>query len=124
MKVLVSCGVFKAKDKGVECLPRKNLESVFDELFVARKCGTFEDLVPTIRSIVEQWVSDMAHVGTDLVGTSRFENALNKSHITETFKNIPMSDSVFARLLVIGEQWVVWEDLHNTTIFRRTTQVT
>ena len=95
---IFSCaGMDKSEGLGVKCLSWENLETVVDELLVFGVEYTFKYTVPTISVIIEERVSYMVHMDTNLVCTTCFKLALNYCDITEPFKYPVVGNGVFAR---------------------------
>ena len=68
---LLAClWMHKAQCLGMKGLTRAQLEAVVNELGIAGGTVTAQDLVAAIAGIVEQRVTDVLHVDTDLVGAA------------------------------------------------------
>ena len=63
--------------------------------------GTFQNLVTAVALIIEEYMADMFHVNTNLMGTSRFKNAFYKSDIAQTLQNPVMGHGMLS--LIIGQ---------------------
>ena len=114
-----TCGrVLEAKDTGMKRLPRKEIETIAYKLLVTRESGSLEDGIATIGDIAEKRMSDMAHVGTDLVCATRLKDTFDKGDIAKTFKNLPMGDSMFPALHLFRKALLMGIDTHHTTVLR------
>lgn len=71
------------------------------KLFVFTEMGTFQNLVTAVALIIEEYMADMFHVNTNLMGTSRFKNAFYKSDIAQTLQNPVMGHGMLS--LIIGQ---------------------
>ena len=63
--------------------------------------STFQNFVSAIALIIKEYVADVLHMYTYLMGTSRLENTLHKGDVTQTFQYPVMGNSMFT--LVVGQ---------------------
>ena len=77
-------------------LSRTDLEAVLHKLPVLGVGGSFEDHVAPVADIIEEDMSDMLHVDSDLMSAPCFQHTLDQSHITVTFQWIIMGDGMLA----------------------------
>ena len=79
-----------------------NSETVLNELSVFRKCCSFKDLMATIALIVEEGVTNVFHMNTDLVCPTGLQTALDESDLAQSLEHRIMRDSMLA-LIAIGD---------------------
>src|SRR5579871_167487 len=80
----------------VQRMPRANGKTIFYKLFVFAENSSFDNFVAAISVIIEQWVTDMLHMHTYLVRTTRFKHTLDKRYISKSFQNGIMGNSFFS----------------------------
>ena len=93
-------GMDEAERLGVEGLAGQDLEAVVNELFVFGKGGSFEDFVAAVALVVEERVSGVLHVDTDLVGAAGLEAALDEGDVSEALDDLVVGDGSLARAAV------------------------
>ena len=86
----------ESEGTGVQRLTRTSLEAVLHKLAVGSRGGTLENLVATVALVVEERVSQVLHVHTDLVRTSRLENTLHESHIADAVQHLVVCHRMLA----------------------------
>lgn len=64
-----------------------NLETVFHELLIFGKCGSFQNFVTAIIVIVEQRVTNVTHVYPDLVCATGFQHTFHQVYIAQFFNH-------------------------------------
>ena len=101
MDMLASGGMFEAQCLGVEGLAGQQPEGVLDKLLVVRKGCAFQYSVSTVGCVVEKRMADVTHVGADLVGTPRFEDALYQGDVAEALHHAPVCDGMLAAFGVV-----------------------
>src|SRR5436190_6981161 len=79
-------------------MSRANRKTVFDELLVLTKNRSLYYFIAAIEIIVEQWMSDVFHVYTNLVSTACFQNTFYQCNVTKSFHNRVMSNRFFAMI--------------------------
>ena len=100
----------------MKCLTRTNVEAVVYELFVFAEMSAFQNLMATVTFVVEQYMSDVLHVYTDLVGTSGFEYTFHKCDISQTFQYLIVRNCMFSLSRIA-------HDSHLHTVFGVTSDV-
>ena len=84
----------------MQSLSGTSVKAIIYKLFVFTKMSTFQYLVPPIAFVIEQHMSDMFHVDTDLMSTSRLQDTFHKRDVSQAFQHTIMSHSVFANCRV------------------------
>ena len=74
----------KAECLGMKCLTWTELEAVLDKRLVTAASLTSQDFGSTIGLVHEERMTYLLHVGTNLMGTSCFQDALHQSGVTES----------------------------------------
>ena len=64
-------------------LSGQKLKAIVYKTFILGKWSAFQDPIPTIGSIIEQWVTDMLHMRADLVGPARLQVTLHQRYIPQ-----------------------------------------
>ena len=90
----------------MQCLSRTELKTVLYECLVAATTLASQYLLAAIGSIHEEWMTNVLHVSSYLMGTSCLQNALYQGGITEAFPYSIMSHCTLANATVR------LEDLH------------
>ena len=81
---LLPCGrMDKTQSAGMKHLPRTELKAVLYERLVCRRTFTSQYLSTTIALVAEQRMTDMLHVSTYLMRTTRLQPALNKRGVSK-----------------------------------------
>lgn len=62
----------------MQCLPRHELKAILDKGSVAAARSAAQNLVAAVDSITKKRMSNVLKMSPDLVGTARFEVALNQ----------------------------------------------
>ena len=106
----------KAQHSGVQGVTRHYLEAIFDKLLILREGCSLQNLIATISLVVEQRMTYILHMNTNLMRTSRFESALNQRHIAVASQHFVVCYGVLT-LRAIGK------DLHLVAITRITTDI-
>ena len=101
----------------MECLTWTEFEAILDECLVTAAALTSQNLSTSISLVHKEWMTDMLHVGTNLMGTARFQHTLHQGGITETFQHLVMSNRRLAYSAVRIE------DLHTEAVFRITADI-
>ena len=101
----------------MESLTWTELEAILYESLVTTTALTSQDLGTTIGLIHEEWMTYLLHVGTDLMGTARFQDALYQGGIAETLQDLIMSNRTLA------DTAIRIEDLHAETVLGITTDI-
>ena len=114
--ILACLWVFEAQEACVECVAWHSLETIFDKLLILREGGTLQYLVATVTLIVEERVTDILHMNTNLVRSSRLESALHQSNIAVALQHLVVSNGVLT-LRAIGK------DIHLVAILRVATNM-
>ena len=79
---LFAChGMDEAQGLGVKRLAWAQREAVLDKLLVARELISPQDLVSSVACVSEERMPYVAHMGTDLVRTSRLEATLDPADV-------------------------------------------
>ena len=81
-------------------LTRTEFEAVVNELSVFRGVRPLQHLVTSIPLITEQRMTDVFHVGTDLVSPSRFQHTFHPRRITKFLQYLIMCHSTFPNLRI------------------------
>jgi len=90
---------------GVQGMPGANGEAIVHELSVFTEHGAFYDFVAAIGVVIKQRMADMLHMDTDLMCSSRLQNALYERDIAESFQYFIMGDRFFPVLpLGVGRE--------------------
>lgn len=95
--------MLKAEGAGVKRLAWASLETMVDESLVTGGGKSAQDDVAAIARIVEQRVSDVAHVGANLVCAPSFEDTLNKRDVAEALNDAIVCDGMLPNLGVLGK---------------------
>src|SRR5450432_1033962 len=72
-----------------------NIKTVVYELFVLIKDCPFKYFISSICFVIEQWMSDIFHMHTDLVSATGFQYASYQGYISQTLKHFKMCDGFF-----------------------------
>src|SRR5512143_124695 len=88
----------KSKCAGMQCVSRANRETIFHELFVPGKYGSFYNFIAAIEIIVEQRMAYVLHVDADLVGATCFKDTFHQRDVPESFHNFIMGNGLLAVL--------------------------
>ena len=107
----------KAEGLGMESLTWAELEAILYESLVTTAALTSQNLGTTIGFIHEERMTDLLHVGTDLMGTARFQDALYQGGIAEALQNLIMGNCTLA------DTAIRVEDLHAETVLRVTSDI-
>ena len=87
---------------GMQTMTWNLVETVIDKLAIFRECRAFENPVASIQSVVEQRMSGILHMHTDLVGSSRLQSALHQGDVVKAFQHFTTSENlarfIFQRL--------------------------
>ena len=78
---------------GMQHLSWTQFEAVLDESLVAGRPLPPQYFCSAITLIAEQGMSDMLHVGTNLMGSTRFQHTFHQRDIAETLQHPVMSNS-------------------------------
>src|ERR1044072_1773089 len=73
-----------------------DLKTVFDELFVLCKYGSFHNTVASIGIIIKEGVAGMLHMYPDLVRTAGFQPAGDQRYVVKTFEYFIVGDGFLA----------------------------
>ena len=92
----------EAQSLGVECLTGAEREAVLDELLVAGELIAPKDLVTTIACISEERVTDVAHVGADLVCAPRLESAFDPADVGQLLEEGVVRDGMLTLGRALG----------------------
>ena len=84
MHVCARGRMLETKHPRMQSLTRQDVETVVDELLVAREGGSLQDGVASISRIAEERMSYVTHVRTYLVRASRLKDTLHKGDISKT----------------------------------------
>src|SRR5436190_13199082 len=82
----------------MQCMAGTNSKTIFYKLLILTEYGSFYNFITTIKIIIEQWMTDVFHVHTDLVCTASFKHTLYQRNIPESFDNFIMRDSFFSMI--------------------------
>ena len=102
----------------MECLTWTEFEAILDECLVTAAALTSQNLSTSISLVHKEWMTYLLHVGTDLMGTTRFQDALHQGGIAETLQHLIMSNRTLA------DTAIRVEDLHAETVLRVTSDIT
>ena len=108
---LACAGMAETEGAGVEGLTRTNIEAVMDKGAVGGGAVAAQNFLTAVAFVVEERVSEALHVDADLVGTPRFQSALDEGDMPQAFQHAVVSDGGFARRVVVGQ------DGHLQTVF-------
>ena len=76
-------------------LARTDQEAIVYKLFVLAENGAFYNPVASIKIIVEEWMADIFHVDTDLVGPAGFQNTFYQGYIVKPLQNFVVCHRFF-----------------------------
>src|ERR1700741_1252973 len=96
MNVFAGYRVMKAQRLCMKRLTRYDLKTILYKLFVFRKGGSFPYPITAIGIIIEQRMTDVLHVCTDLVCTPRLQFTFYQCYITKTFQYFPVGHRMFS----------------------------
>ena len=102
----------------MECLTWTEFEAILDECLVTAAALTSQNLSTSISLVHKEWMTYLLHVGTDLMGTTRFQDALHQGGIAETLQHHIMSNRTLA------DTAIRVENLHAETVLRVTSDIT
>ena len=100
----------------MERLARQEAKTIVDKLLIFREGGTFKDLVASIGSIVEERMTNMLHMGSDLMRAACLQHTFDKRDITKRFDNTPMRDGIFSPFGIVS-------NMHHPTVMGRTFKI-
>ena len=103
-------GMFKAEGLCVEGMAGHHLKTIFNELLVLGKYSSLEDAVAAISFVVEERMSDVFEMRSDLMGPAGFKFALNEGDVPKTFQYFEMGDGMFAMC-------AIRKYIHNLSVF-------
>src|SRR5574344_201136 len=83
----------KAQRLGMQHLTRANRKTVVYKLTVLCRVQPLQDLITPIPLITKERMTQMAHVGTDLMSTPRLQHTLHQRRIAKAFQHMVMSHS-------------------------------
>jgi hypothetical protein len=88
-------GVLKPEGFGVKGLTGQDGKAILNKLSVLGKGSSLEYVIPTITGVIEQSMTDGFHMGTNLVGSSRFQSAFYEGNIAQPFDYTVVSNRHF-----------------------------
>ena len=91
----------EAQSLGVQGLAGTKFETVLDELLVLGINGSLTDFRTSISLVVEERMTDMAHMDPYLMGSASFQLAFHNSHEAETLQYPVMGYRALALLRVV-----------------------
>ena len=80
----------EAEGLGVERLAGAELEAVLHKRLVGGRPLASQDLAPAVALVAEQRVADALHVGADLVGAARLQDALHERGVAKPLHHAPV----------------------------------
>src|SRR5574344_1445013 len=76
-------------------LPRTQLEAIADKLGIFGVSRPLEYFMPAVAFVIEQGMTDVFHVGSDLVGSACFKPAFQQGYIPQSFEHPIVGHSWF-----------------------------
>ena len=101
--LLVGSGMHKTEGPGVQSLTRTELEGIVHILLVIGSPLATQNLRAAISLVAEQRMTDVLHVGTDLMCPSGFEDTFHEGDISETLEHPIVGDGTLADVAAHGE---------------------
>ena len=70
----------------MQSLSGTSVKAIIYKLFVFTKMGSFQYLMTAIAFVIEQHMTDMFHVDTNLMSTSCFKYTFHKGYVSQSFQ--------------------------------------
>ena len=86
----------EAEGLGVECLAGADLKAVVDEGFVGAAALAAQYLGAAVGLVAEEWMADVLHVGSYLMGAAGLKAAFDEGDIAELLDDAPVGDGILA----------------------------
>src|SRR6056297_3016075 len=84
----------------MQCLSRKNIETVCNKLFVFCKSSASKDFITPIFIVIEDRVFQILEVDPDLMCSSGFKLAFHQGDIPQPFQNSVVCNGIFSLVSV------------------------
>ena len=86
----------KPQCHSMQSLSGTSVKAIIYKLFVFTKMGSFQYLMTAIAFVIEQHMTDMFHVDTNLMSTSCFKYTFHKGYVSQSFQYAVVCNGMFA----------------------------